>query len=102
MLAIILANCVTLALATPGKPGFESTRLGKNLRISEYVWLGIFTLELLIRVIALGFIRGKGSYIRDSECAHGVGAEQGGAWVDWANGSALVRRWQTHVWRRRM
>ncbi|PNW76369.1 hypothetical protein CHLRE_11g467528v5 [Chlamydomonas reinhardtii] len=65
MLAIILANCVTLALATPGKPGFESTRLGKNLRISEYVWLGIFTLELLIRVIALGFIRGKGSYIRD-------------------------------------
>ncbi|KAG2432071.1 hypothetical protein HXX76_008998 [Chlamydomonas incerta] len=65
MLAIILANCVTLALATPGKPGFESTRLGINLRTCEYVWLGIFTVELLIRVIALGFIRGKGSYIRD-------------------------------------
>ncbi len=73
MLAIILANCVTLALATPGKPGFESTRRGINLRISEYVWLGIFTVELIIRVIALGFIRGKGSYIRDSELVNTAG-----------------------------
>ena len=29
------------------------------------VFLAIFTLELVVKVVALGFVRGKGAYLRD-------------------------------------
>lgn len=66
-LSTILANCATLGMST-NKPGFDDTTLGKNLRIAELVWLGLFTLEMVTKVLALGFVLGgKGSYLRNGE-----------------------------------
>ncbi len=67
MLACILANCVTLAMSTR-KPGLDTSPLGQHLRITEYVWLGIFTVEMLIRIAALGFALGPRAYLRDRGC----------------------------------
>ncbi|XP_066274287.1 sodium channel protein type 4 subunit alpha-like isoform X2 [Branchiostoma lanceolatum] len=48
----IVVNCVFLALTTP-------------IELSEWVFTGIYTLEMLVKVIARGFILTKFTYLRD-------------------------------------
>ncbi|GLC62201.1 Caveolin-2 [Pleodorina starrii] len=61
---VILCNCVTLALSS-GRQDFDSTRLGKALAILDYVYIGVFTWEMILKVISMGFVLRKGTYLRD-------------------------------------
>ena len=75
MLAVILANCVTLALATPA-PGFDASALGRRLALLDFVWLALFTAEVVVRVVALGLVRGRNSYLRDREWSGSGGGRE--------------------------
>ncbi|XP_078592375.1 sodium channel protein type 4 subunit alpha B-like isoform X2 [Branchiostoma floridae x Branchiostoma japonicum] len=48
----IVVNCVFLALTTP-------------IELSEWVFTGIYTLEMVVKIIARGFILTKFTYLRD-------------------------------------
>ena len=63
MLSCILANCVTLAMAS-NKPGFEQSSLGKSLKLSNYVFVGLFGFEATCKIIALGFLFARHTYLR--------------------------------------
>lgn len=65
-LLAILANCVVLALDTP-KPGQEDSQLGNSLRLANYVFIALFTLEAVLKIIALGFLLAPYTYLRDGE-----------------------------------
>ena len=64
ILAAILGNCATLA-AFSAREGFDDTRLGAGLVLSEYVFLAIFALEMVLKIISLGFAFAPGCYLRD-------------------------------------
>ncbi|GFR46010.1 hypothetical protein Agub_g7488 [Astrephomene gubernaculifera] len=64
ILFIILCNCVTLALGS-NRQGFDSTPLGRALLAIDNVYVAIFTLEMLVKIIATGFVLEKGTYLRD-------------------------------------
>lgn len=64
MLCIILANCVTLCLDS-NRPGFLETQLYARLRVLNYFFIAAFTLEMVIKVTALGFVIGKHTYLRN-------------------------------------
>eukprot|EP00049_Salpingoeca_infusionum_P014061 m.261974 g.261974 ORF g.261974 m.261974 type:complete len:2012 (+) comp15585_c0_seq2:444-6479(+) len=53
IIVVILANCVFMALTEP-------------IPTAEYVFSGIYTLELVAKVVALGFIFHKHAYLRDA------------------------------------
>ena len=56
---MILANCVFLAIDDPTEP--ETS----DQRIAELVFLLLFTIEMIIKVVALGFALERNSYLRD-------------------------------------
>eukprot|EP01063_Lacrimia_lanifica_P031393 TRINITY_DN5161_c0_g1_i1.p1 TRINITY_DN5161_c0_g1~~TRINITY_DN5161_c0_g1_i1.p1 ORF type:complete len:2672 (+),score=931.23 TRINITY_DN5161_c0_g1_i1:185-8200(+) len=58
---LIFANCVFLALDDPTLKSHEKP---SYLRDAEYFFTACFTLELLLKVYAQGFIWHKGSYLR--------------------------------------
>lgn len=64
----IFANCVTLAMAS-SKPGFEESSLGQSLTIANYVFVALFALEALIKIIALGFMFSPHTYLRNGALA---------------------------------
>ena len=64
MLCIILANCITLCMDS-NAPGFEETKLYSNLQILNYIFIAAFTIEMVIKVIALGFVVGQHTYLRN-------------------------------------
>ncbi len=68
ILFIILCNCVTLALSS-NRLDFGATRLGRALIVFDYLFVGIFTVEMIIKIIALGFVSHEGAYLRDGEGA---------------------------------
>eukprot|EP01135_Chromosphaera_perkinsii_P008377 Nk52_evm2s1315 gene=Nk52_evmTU2s1315 len=49
----ILTNCVFLAMNNPPE-------------VAEFVFTGIFTLEMILKIVSYGFVQHKGSYLRDS------------------------------------
>ena len=59
ILMTILANCIFLALDDPGE---EQTA---DQWIAELVFLVLFTLEMLLKVLAMGFCLKPHSYLRD-------------------------------------
>jgi hypothetical protein len=59
ILICILANCIFLAIDDPTE---EETA---DQAIAELVFLIIFTIEMIVKVIALGFALEKNSYLRD-------------------------------------
>jgi hypothetical protein len=63
-LCIIVANCIALAMGT-NRPGLDSTSTGMALKYINYGFIGVFTLEAIIKIIALGFILSPGTYLRD-------------------------------------
>lgn len=64
VLTFILLNCVVMALEKPDLP--DDSELQKFINICMYIFLGIFTLEMLIKVIALGLWVGPGAYLRST------------------------------------
>ncbi|XP_039623265.1 voltage-dependent R-type calcium channel subunit alpha-1E isoform X4 [Polypterus senegalus] len=64
ILATIIANCIVLALEQH-LPGEDKTPMSKRLEKTEPYFIGIFCFEAGIKVIALGFVFHKGSYLRN-------------------------------------
>ncbi|GFH11380.1 EF-hand domain-containing protein, partial [Haematococcus lacustris] len=60
---IIIVNCITLALDDPS-PAFPSSTLGRNLAVANYVFIALFTVEAVLKIIALGFVLGPNTYLR--------------------------------------
>ena len=64
ILLLILANCVFLAMDTK-EVLFEESAWGKATAMSEHIFTGIYVLEMCMKIIAMGFFYGKGSYLSD-------------------------------------
>ncbi|CAK9291753.1 unnamed protein product [Gordionus sp. m RMFG-2023] len=63
VLLTIIANCIVLALEEH-LPHGDKTTLAQKLDKTEVYFLGIFLVEASVKIIALGFIFHKGSYLR--------------------------------------
>ena len=64
ILGIIFLNCIFLAMQTR-EPGFDQSARGRVVHTAEYIFTSIFLAELVVKVIAMGFMRHPGSYLRD-------------------------------------
>ncbi|XP_043914705.1 voltage-dependent N-type calcium channel subunit alpha-1B [Protopterus annectens] len=64
ILATIIANCIVLALEQH-LPEEDKTPMSERLDDTEPYFIGIFCLEAGIKIIALGFVFHKGSYLRN-------------------------------------
>ncbi|KAG7476842.1 hypothetical protein MATL_G00087110 [Megalops atlanticus] len=64
ILATIIANCIVLALEQH-LPSNDKTPLSERLEDTEPYFIGIFCFEAGIKIIALGFVFHKGSYLRN-------------------------------------
>ncbi|KXZ52368.1 hypothetical protein GPECTOR_9g412 [Gonium pectorale] len=64
VLVLIVASSVTLALDTPSLQ--RGSRLELAIRYCDYVFVGAFTLEALLKIITFGFaFTGKHAYVRN-------------------------------------
>lgn len=59
-IAIILLNCVTLAMEDPTQKEETEADL-----IWEYTFQGLYTVEMMFKIIGMGFFLNQGSYLRD-------------------------------------
>ncbi|XP_053096179.1 voltage-dependent N-type calcium channel subunit alpha-1B isoform X4 [Pangasianodon hypophthalmus] len=64
ILATIIANCIVLALEQH-LPANDKTPMSERLDDTEHYFIGIFCFEAGIKIIALGFVFHKGSYLRN-------------------------------------
>lgn len=64
VLLTIIANCVVLALEEH-LPNNDRTILAKSLEATEVYFLGIFCVEASLKIVALGFLLHKNSYLRN-------------------------------------
>ncbi|XP_034736761.1 voltage-dependent R-type calcium channel subunit alpha-1E isoform X6 [Etheostoma cragini] len=64
ILTTIIANCIVLALEQH-LPGEDKTPMSKKLEKTEPYFIGMFCFEAGIKIIALGFVFHKGSYLRN-------------------------------------
>ena len=64
ILLVILVNCILLALDVKS-PSFENSKTYEVINTAEYVFIVIFTIEMVFKVIAFGFVVGEGTYLRD-------------------------------------
>ncbi|XP_041370317.1 voltage-dependent calcium channel type A subunit alpha-1-like isoform X4 [Gigantopelta aegis] len=64
VLLTIIANCVVLALEEH-LPEEDKTPLAVQLDATEVYFLGIFCVEAMLKIVALGFVLHKGSYLRN-------------------------------------
>jgi hypothetical protein len=64
ILFVILLNCVSLSLDS-NSPADKDKLLTKVINIGDYVFLGIFTLEMVLKIIAMGLVMRPYSYLRD-------------------------------------
>ncbi|XP_073496396.1 voltage-dependent N-type calcium channel subunit alpha-1B isoform X5 [Phyllobates terribilis] len=64
ILATIIANCIVLALEQH-LPEHDKTDMSERLDDTEPYFIGIFCFEAGIKIIALGFVFHKGSYLRN-------------------------------------
>lgn len=64
VLTTIIANCVVLALEEH-LPDGDRTTLAKQLEATEVYFLGIFCVEASLKILALGFLLHKNSYLRN-------------------------------------
>ena len=62
----ILCNVVTMAWQSPLDP--EGTWKADFIAVCEAVFLAIFTVELVLKVVAMGFLLHRHSYLRDVWC----------------------------------
>ncbi len=66
MLVVILCNCITLAMSS-NKPGFSDSTLGIAIQRANYAFIALFIAEMCCKVIALGFVVGRHTYLRNGE-----------------------------------
>ncbi|CAH1378096.1 unnamed protein product [Tenebrio molitor] len=64
ILLTIFANCVALAVYTPF-PNSDSNVTNGILERIEYIFLVIFTVECIMKIIAYGFLMHQGAYLRN-------------------------------------
>ncbi|KAG7196633.1 hypothetical protein KM043_015981 [Ampulex compressa] len=64
VLLTIIANCVVLALEEH-LPKHDKTILAQKLEATEIYFLGIFCVEASLKILALGFVLHRGSYLRN-------------------------------------
>ncbi|XP_067662127.1 voltage-dependent calcium channel type A subunit alpha-1-like isoform X5 [Haliotis asinina] len=64
VLLTIIANCIVLGLEEH-LPENDKTPLAVQLDDTEIYFLGIFCVEALLKIVALGFVLHKGSYLRN-------------------------------------
>uniref|UniRef100_A0A673I3A8 Voltage-dependent N-type calcium channel subunit alpha-1B n=1 Tax=Sinocyclocheilus rhinocerous TaxID=307959 RepID=A0A673I3A8_9TELE len=64
ILTTIIANCIVLALEQH-LPAMDKTPMSERLDDTEPYFIGIFCFEAGIKIIALGFVFHKGSYLRN-------------------------------------
>ncbi|KAJ8923541.1 hypothetical protein NQ315_010119 [Exocentrus adspersus] len=64
ILLTIFANCVALAVYTPF-PNSDSNTTNAYLEKIEYIFLVIFTVECIMKIIAYGFLMHPGAYLRN-------------------------------------
>ena len=62
----IICNCVTMAWASPLDP--PGTEKAAFLAYMEWVYLYIFTFELVMKIIAYGLLFNNHAYLRDTWC----------------------------------
>eukprot|EP00058_Branchiostoma_floridae_P010048 XP_002595536.1 hypothetical protein BRAFLDRAFT_64590 [Branchiostoma floridae] len=62
ILIFIFMNCITLAMERPKIDPDSGERM--FLTIANYVFTVIFTLEMSVKVLALGFVFGEGAYLK--------------------------------------
>jgi len=60
----IIANCIVMAL-DEHLPTGDKTILALQLEELEPVFMAIFTVEMVVKILADGFILHKGSYLRN-------------------------------------
>ena len=65
VLLTIIANCIVLALEEH-LPNGDRTVLAQELEATEPYFLGIFTVEAALKILALGFVLHRGSYLRNA------------------------------------
>ena len=65
ILFVILLNCVGLSLDS-NDPKDADSKLSRIIHLSDYVFLGIFTLEMILKIIAMGLVMRPYSYLRDA------------------------------------
>ncbi|CAL1275564.1 unnamed protein product [Larinioides sclopetarius] len=65
ILLTIFANCIALAVFTPFPFG-DSNAVNATLEKVEYIFLVIFTLECVMKIIAYGFVLHPGAYLRNT------------------------------------
>ena len=66
ILTTIICNCVTMAWESPLDP--PGTAKAAFIDMCEVVYLAVFTVELLAKVLAYGFLFHEHSYLRDAWC----------------------------------
>ena len=64
VLLMIIANCATLAMSS-NEPGWEKSSEGSIIFIVDYIFNAIFLLEMVVKIVAMGFFVSKLTYLRD-------------------------------------
>lgn len=65
VLLTIIANCIVLAWEDH-LPNGDRTPMALKLEATEPYFLGIFTVEAGLKILALGFVLHRGSYLRNA------------------------------------
>ena len=55
-----MANSVTLGMSDPLEVGTTPTE-----ELVDYIFLGLYTAEMVLKIVCFGFVFNKGAYIRD-------------------------------------
>lgn len=65
---LIVANCVFLAIDGPTDPYDPNNLTTKQTAIywAEYIFLGLFTMEMILKIIGFGFCFGPNTYMKNS------------------------------------
>ena len=66
ILITILCNCATMAWESPLDP--PGTAKAGFIDVCEWVYLYIFTVEMLSKILAYGFFFGENAYLKDAWC----------------------------------
>ena len=64
ILCFIAMNCITLAMERPTIPPWSTER--KLLDISNNIFTLVFTIEMIMKSVATGFVLGRGNYFSDN------------------------------------
>ncbi len=59
-IGVILANSITLCFEDPLAVGTTLTNT-----VIEYIFLALYSLEMIFKILGLGFLFNKGAYLRD-------------------------------------